>query len=83
MSKDPDKLERIRVRAYHIWEQLGRPEGGHELHWEQAEREEEQASLAGRTAKASRPTPATAKKAPAAAKAPKPLAAKPKKPTVK
>lgn len=34
-----DREQRIRERAYHIWEQQGRPEGGHEGHWHQAERE--------------------------------------------
>lgn len=29
----------VRERAYQIWEREGRPEGGHERHWMQAERE--------------------------------------------
>ena len=37
MSDDRD--ERIRRRAYGIWEALGRPEGGHQQHWTQAEAE--------------------------------------------
>ena len=36
---DTAKEERIRERAYAIWEQQGRPEGGREEHWEQARRE--------------------------------------------
>lgn len=31
--------DRIRQRAYAIWEQEGRPEGRHEAHWEQARQE--------------------------------------------
>ena len=34
-----DKQERIRQRAFELWEQAGRPEGGHEQHWHQATRE--------------------------------------------
>jgi Iap family predicted aminopeptidase len=32
-------LRRIRERAYHFWEQEGRPEGRHLDHWLQAEQE--------------------------------------------
>jgi Protein of unknown function (DUF2934) len=31
--------QRIRERAYGIWEREGRPEGRQEAHWEQARRE--------------------------------------------
>ena len=31
--------ERVRARAYEIWEREGRTEGSHEAHWQQAERE--------------------------------------------
>jgi hypothetical protein len=31
--------ERVRVRAYMIWEAEGRPDGKHLEHWDQAERE--------------------------------------------
>ncbi|MCK8788019.1 DUF2934 domain-containing protein [Roseomonas sp. NAR14] len=31
--------ERVRARAYAIWEGEGRPEGDHRRHWEQASRE--------------------------------------------
>ena len=37
MSDDRD--EQIRRRAYEIWEALGRPEGGQQQHWAQAEAE--------------------------------------------
>ena len=31
-----DRHERIRQRAHEIWEQAGRPEGAHMVHWDQA-----------------------------------------------
>ncbi|MGK9236843.1 DUF2934 domain-containing protein [Inquilinus limosus] len=34
-----DREERIRRRAYEIWEALGRPEGGQQEHWARAEAE--------------------------------------------
>jgi len=34
-----DKEERIRIRAYQIWEREGRLEGRHEHNWEEARRE--------------------------------------------
>ncbi len=34
-----NKEERIRLRAYEIWIQLGQPEGREREHWEQARRE--------------------------------------------
>jgi len=51
VAKD-DILEPIRVRAYFLWEQAGRPEGGDLQYWDQARREieseeEAAASLAG------------------------------------
>jgi hypothetical protein len=36
---DQDREERIRARAYEIWEREGRQEGSHLAHWEQAENE--------------------------------------------
>ncbi len=36
---DQDREERIRARAYEIWEREGRQEGSHEAHWQQAENE--------------------------------------------
>lgn len=44
-----DREQRIRDRAYQIWEQHGRPEGGHEQHWLQAEREIDQEGRGNRT----------------------------------
>ena len=32
-----DKEQRLRDRAYKIWEDAGRPDGSHEDHWKQAE----------------------------------------------
>ncbi|MER2536389.1 MAG: DUF2934 domain-containing protein [Rhizobiaceae bacterium] len=34
-----DREERIRQRAHQLWEADGRPEGRHDHHWSQAERE--------------------------------------------
>ncbi|WP_082910360.1 DUF2934 domain-containing protein [Sinorhizobium glycinis] len=34
-----EKRERIRRRAYEIWEREGRPDGGHERHWHEAEKQ--------------------------------------------
>ena len=31
--------ERVRQRAYEIWEEAGYPDGQHDSHWEQARRE--------------------------------------------
>jgi hypothetical protein len=39
MHNDGDQESRKRARAYEIWEQEARPEGRHEEHWVQAERE--------------------------------------------
>jgi hypothetical protein len=38
MHRDEEQAlaERIRVRAYHLWEQEGRPEGRADAHWDQA-----------------------------------------------
>lgn len=38
-ARTPPDLERIRVRAYQIWEEQGRPEGRDHEHWQQAERQ--------------------------------------------
>ncbi len=47
MARD-DILEPIRIRAYQLWEQAGRPEGGDLEYWERArqEIEAEEAALA-------------------------------------
>ena len=34
-----DKEDRIRVRAFEIWQKSGQPEGSHDDHWHQATRE--------------------------------------------
>lgn len=34
-----DREDRIRRRAYDLWEREGRPEGEHERHWHQAARD--------------------------------------------
>ncbi|RVJ40003.1 DUF2934 domain-containing protein [Sinorhizobium meliloti] len=46
-TEPPDRIteddeDRIRARAYEIWEREGRPDGGHERHWHQAEKELEE-----------------------------------------
>ena len=38
MARD-DVLEPIRVRAYFLWEQAGRPEGGDLAFWDEARRQ--------------------------------------------
>jgi len=38
MARD-DMLEPIRIRAYQLWEQAGRPEGGDLEFWERARQE--------------------------------------------
>ena len=34
-----DYVQRVRLRAYLIWERQGRPEGASEDHWHEAEKE--------------------------------------------
>ncbi|MBL3685257.1 DUF2934 domain-containing protein (plasmid) [Sinorhizobium meliloti] len=46
-TEPPDRIteddeDRIRARAYEIWEREGRPDGGHERHWHQAQKELEE-----------------------------------------
>ena len=36
---DRDRESRIRQRAYTLWEEAGHPDGEHDAHWRQAERE--------------------------------------------
>jgi hypothetical protein len=45
MSETPERTERIRERAYELWERAGKPAGDHEKYWHDAERqiEEEEA----------------------------------------
>jgi hypothetical protein len=37
-----DREQAIQTLAYEIWHQEGQPEGRHEAHWAQAEREHDQ-----------------------------------------
>ena len=39
MAMDTDRQERVRQRAYQLWEQEGRPDGKAEEHWRRAEEE--------------------------------------------
>ncbi len=55
MARD-DILEPIRIRAYQLWEQAGRPEGGDLEFWERARQEIEAEEAAAATPE---PTPAT------------------------
>jgi DUF2934 family protein len=43
------KDDRIRSRAYGIWEREGRPQGRHEHHWHEASREVDDETSDGRT----------------------------------
>jgi hypothetical protein len=45
MHLSGDLEQRIRQRAYELWESEGRPQGREQAHWQQAERE-----IAGRSA---------------------------------
>lgn len=38
-EQHPERQEKVRTRAYAIWESEGRPEGKHLDHWLQAEQE--------------------------------------------
>ena len=42
MTRD---VERVRERAHALWEQAGRPDGQHDAHWLQAERELEEGTV--------------------------------------
>src|SRR3954465_9023681 len=57
-----DKEQRIRTRAYEIYEQDGRPDGRAEEHWQQAKREIEHAlaSAQAQAAEAPAQPPTTA-----------------------
>ena len=41
MTETPGRDTRIRERAHALWEAEGRPDGRHDAHWSQAEREAE------------------------------------------
>lgn len=47
MMNEKEREERIRARAYRIWQKDGEPEGRHEEHWRQAENEDRQETAAG------------------------------------
>jgi len=48
MSGASEKEERVRRRAYRIWEEEGRPNGKDKKHWERARREiEEEDAITG------------------------------------
>lgn len=38
-GNEQSREDRIRERAYEIWEREGRKDGDHERHWEEAEKE--------------------------------------------
>jgi len=78
-----DREAAIRERARAIWEREGRPDGHHERHWSEAEREVS-ASETGKTKSAVKKSAAPTEKA-AAKKAPakKSASAKAKSPAVK
>jgi hypothetical protein len=38
----PERSQRIRERAYRLWEEQGRPDGVHAEHWQAAEKELEE-----------------------------------------
>jgi len=40
----PDREQRIRERAYAIWERQGQPHGQDTAHWEEAERDHDKAA---------------------------------------
>jgi hypothetical protein len=48
--------DKIRERAYAIWQRHGRPHGQHDEHWRQAEAEIEAEERAGVAPKASKPS---------------------------
>ena len=39
MNSNNDNENRVKERAFSIWEVEGKPEGKHQEHWEQAEKE--------------------------------------------
>lgn len=73
----PGKEERIRARAYELWESEGRSHGGHERHWLEATRQVE-AEMANETGAAGGVSTAKPAKKAAAAKAPAKREPKPK-----
>ena len=51
IARTPDREERIRQRAYRLWEEAGRPEGASQDHWDRAaqdlDREDAELTRAG------------------------------------
>lgn len=76
----PDKEERIRSRAYELWEIEGKPHGSHERHWLEATNQIETETTSAMPAKPKRAA-ATAKATPGSTPA-KPAASKPAKAAV-
>ena len=79
-----EREQRIRERAYAIWQSEGQPEGREHLHWDQASRDVDAADSVGSAPGA--PRQKAAKKAdpaakPATKRTPKPKAASENKPT--
>jgi hypothetical protein len=68
--------ERIRRRAYEIWEESGRPEGMESQHWEQAAREIAASSVEQPSNGASDDTAATPQRPQAAQRAAKAVGAR-------
>ena len=60
--------QRIRQRAYELWETLGRPVGGSDEHWLTAEREVLAASVQAVPPSTAKKTKSSRKKAPRKAK---------------
>ena len=58
------KEERIRQRAYELWEAEGRIDGQHERHWHDATQEPEEASAISEAAESRRMTHTKAQAAP-------------------
>jgi hypothetical protein len=69
-----DLQERIRERARAIWEREGRPEGRHEEHWRQAEKETNAENAAGQAEREARATNPKKAKAPDKVKVKSPAA---------
>ncbi len=47
LAGDPEREQRIRERAYHLWEQDGRPQGRDLEYWERADELERMEASAG------------------------------------
>lgn len=79
MSEDLD--QKIRERAYALWEEEGRPAGRHEAHWHEAARD--LAPVEAEVAPTAKPVKTSTRRKTAAAppaEAPAPVAKAPRKP---